>query len=624
MSLTKVRSIVLDGTDIVATNNLTKSVDAIIDLPSPGFEGQIIYVSSKKTNYKFTGNNWVSEGQDLAENISYTPAGNGAVATDVQRKLREFVSVRDYGAVGNNVVDDTAAIQAAIDANGGKTIYLPAGFYRITAALTVSVGGTALIGDDNGSTFIFQNTPNEDGVRFAPPTAGVDATYLSVVRIQGVNVVATASAYTTGTSGAGVRFVQCNGYKLFNVSVNNFPDGITVEGGQLGSLKTFQSNASAGSNPYVGSALLNFKAASYGEGAKQHMFTTQVEDFRMSASKLRTSCIRIEDADGLNFSNGYIAFGSDDLIRVENTYDNSYIAAVSFANIYMDCVGPGKTPTAVSIPNDAFTNTSVFGLKFGSGCVFGNGDGYGVLCQKERVLLLSFDGCTFLNFQKHAINYLGVGLTTLTDFQITGCQFTNCGADGTGAIIRASGGRNLSITGNTFSSVGSATVLLILSGTWEQGTISGNLNASNVADITSTAVFTNGYSQSGNASRFTKGGTTSWVGDLYTELGGVVVQESTSGKATTLTLNTLEGQITTDAASLDAGATVRFTMINATIRSHDVVHVQRKSGGTGTSYRVWVDFSSQGSCGICIQNITGAPLAESLVLQFKVFRSAIT
>lgn len=67
-----------------------------------------------------------------AEWVTYTPAGTGAVATTAQAKLRESVSVLDFGAVGNGVTDDTVKIQAAINALlglGGGDLILPRGIY---------------------------------------------------------------------------------------------------------------------------------------------------------------------------------------------------------------------------------------------------------------------------------------------------------------------------------------------------------------------------------------------------------------------------------------------------------------------------------------------------------------
>jgi hypothetical protein len=65
--------------------------------------------------------------------VGFLQAGNGAVATTVQAKLRESVSVLDFGAVGDGITDDTSAIQLAADSN--KPLLFPAGTYKITSNL---------------------------------------------------------------------------------------------------------------------------------------------------------------------------------------------------------------------------------------------------------------------------------------------------------------------------------------------------------------------------------------------------------------------------------------------------------------------------------------------------------
>lgn len=46
--------------------------------------------------------------------VGYQPAGTSAVTTNVQSKLRQTVSVRDFGAVGDGVTNDSAAFSAAL------------------------------------------------------------------------------------------------------------------------------------------------------------------------------------------------------------------------------------------------------------------------------------------------------------------------------------------------------------------------------------------------------------------------------------------------------------------------------------------------------------------------------
>jgi hypothetical protein len=73
-------------------------------------------------------------GETDASLVTYTPAGTGAVERTVQSVLRESVSVKDFGAVGDGSTDDTTAINAALDAS--TSVYFPAGTYIISAALT--------------------------------------------------------------------------------------------------------------------------------------------------------------------------------------------------------------------------------------------------------------------------------------------------------------------------------------------------------------------------------------------------------------------------------------------------------------------------------------------------------
>lgn len=100
-----------------------------------------------------------------ADAVSYTPAGTGAVATNVQTKLRETVSVKDFGAAGDGVTDDTAAIQSAATAclTTGQTLFVPAGTYKITSTITIS--GISVICEDPRTTK-FQAVGNFTAFKF--------------------------------------------------------------------------------------------------------------------------------------------------------------------------------------------------------------------------------------------------------------------------------------------------------------------------------------------------------------------------------------------------------------------------------------------------------------------------
>lgn len=132
--------------------------------------------------------------------VGFLPAGTGAVARNVRDKLRETVSVRDFGAVGDGVTDDTAAIQAAIDANTssgflqrgqGNIVYLPKGIYRVSSPITVKRGVT-LLGAGGSSSCIEAITPlSFDVLRVQDEQAAVDSIYVRNGDI-GINMLSSA------------------------------------------------------------------------------------------------------------------------------------------------------------------------------------------------------------------------------------------------------------------------------------------------------------------------------------------------------------------------------------------------------------------------------------------------
>lgn len=96
--------------------------------------------------------------------IGYRAGAPNAVARTLQDKVRETASVKDFGAVGDGVADDTAAIQAAISATltpSGGTLYIPDGTYKLTAKLVVPFStGWRIRGQSRAGTLLRQATAN--------------------------------------------------------------------------------------------------------------------------------------------------------------------------------------------------------------------------------------------------------------------------------------------------------------------------------------------------------------------------------------------------------------------------------------------------------------------------------
>lgn len=116
-------------------------VDPSYSLPNNSIVAAMLSADSVVANK--IANKAVTEDK-LADSIDsgkfrFTQAGVGSVARTVASKLRDVVSIKDFGAAGDGVTDDSTAIQAAIDSVPyGQRIELhfPNGNYRINGAVT--------------------------------------------------------------------------------------------------------------------------------------------------------------------------------------------------------------------------------------------------------------------------------------------------------------------------------------------------------------------------------------------------------------------------------------------------------------------------------------------------------
>ena len=103
--------------------------------------------------------------------VSYTQGGVGAVSRTVQNRLRDFVSVKDFGAVGDGVTDDTAALTNAIAAQA--PLYFGDDTYKITAPIAQTLTKDVLW-EGRGATISYENPSHTEYAIRLSDTTGVD------------------------------------------------------------------------------------------------------------------------------------------------------------------------------------------------------------------------------------------------------------------------------------------------------------------------------------------------------------------------------------------------------------------------------------------------------------------
>jgi hypothetical protein len=105
-----------------------------------------------------TGITGTISGNISSANVTYVAPYTGSVSRTANSKFSDTVSVKDFGAVGNGIADDRAAIQAAIDTQ--KRVYFPEGTYRVGSAIGCYYQGQILYGDGRNRSVILADNIN--------------------------------------------------------------------------------------------------------------------------------------------------------------------------------------------------------------------------------------------------------------------------------------------------------------------------------------------------------------------------------------------------------------------------------------------------------------------------------
>lgn len=143
-----------------------------------------------------------------------------------------YINVKDYGATGDGVTDDTAAINDALAEaqtyDLGATLFFPAGEYLISSTITIpyvsghGLGGISILGEGSYSSVIFSNS-DIDLIEYVGDDTDPQDTY----NLFGIIISNIYLRYTGGNSTkTGISFTHCHQVLMSNVKIRYFQTGV--------------------------------------------------------------------------------------------------------------------------------------------------------------------------------------------------------------------------------------------------------------------------------------------------------------------------------------------------------------------------------------------------------------
>lgn len=276
--------------------------DEAVPDPSYGDEGQFAFKPTTGEWWTKTGGAWVPSAGFSA---SFIQAGTGAVSRTMQDKAREIFSVKDFGALGNGIADDTAEIQAAIVAAGarpiGGKVYFPSGQYLVSATLTITAANVALVGEHKDVVQLIRASDYGPTIKF-----GGSASLLAGGGIEHLWLIDQNSSMTVATSSHHIVLEHVARQTIKDVQISLGAGGILLSGAAKTFMDRVYMSFTTGTSTNKSGLLVRkspVAGASFPLGGDIHCETLQIEGSPTAATGIDAG-IKITSVDGFYIGPG--------------------------------------------------------------------------------------------------------------------------------------------------------------------------------------------------------------------------------------------------------------------------------------------------------------------------------
>jgi hypothetical protein len=429
-------------------------------------------------------------------------ATGSTTARTLANRFADVVNVKDFGAVGDGVAFDDAAIQAAIDANPSKTIYFPAGTYLVSSTIRVKGIYTSLVCDASGVANIRPTTNS------LSPVILIQSDNVSFPNIFGVNIInlhiIKPSTLNSTTNVVGVEADRADALRMEGVAIVGFPICLKLNGGRNNFYSNLRLAAFGQSTSVTNSStvILTSSTSASGSTGYTHMFDNCI----IGGDFANQFVVSILGNDYCSFSNCYIVGSTVALVRING--QSSYVYDNWFDQCYFDgAKGYLDNPTPLGIwiqENSPSTNFNA--IQNFTDCLFGQLDN-AVYIDEESLIQVGFSDCRFTNIYESVISCSSSDV----DLRINGCTFRRvCSELPNKQVISLIDVSSAAISSNVFQfesyttpPVGTTIILLGGSMTAANVSITGNAFtswSSNVTDYVNGGATISTLTITGNAS----------------------------------------------------------------------------------------------------------------------------